>query len=403
MSVAPLPDRSNTAIGCIGCHVTWPYDEDPCQAMNVHLHLDRPDRCSIQWRQRGLGVWQPVKANRIVPVPLTSRWVHWFRCSGLEPDTAYEFRLEESNVLGWFRTMPHNLTRPIRIALTSDIFHTPETMDAHARLGGMSCYDPDVMIMAGDFAHDDGFRVERVEHFWRAWFTWCAGAGGRLIPLVSQIGNHDGGVDEDNRFMWLKPFDWIHYTYCFFPQPPGASDRTFGVIDVGSYLSVISLDTGHVHPVDHQTDWLADTLGQRCDGRLLLPSFHVSPYPGSYDYDDQGADRIRDEWGPLFFRAPGVRLAHSGHNHVYAWSPRIKVNRSHPEGVLYLGQGCGFGTRPRDLIHSPESCWWVADGAGANRDESIVRGFFGLILTPEGHQVGRYTSDGVLIRRERLG
>ena len=74
-------------------------------------------------------------------------------------------------------------------------------------------------------------------------------AKGRLIPMLACIGNHevDGGYKAKRAEcpQYLSVFDG------FF------TDTTYGVMDIGDYLSLVLLDTGHIAPDRRRADRLA--------------------------------------------------------------------------------------------------------------------------------------------------
>ncbi|MFT3921004.1 MAG: metallophosphoesterase [Myxococcales bacterium] len=95
---------------------------------------------------------------------------------------------------------------------------------------------------------------------------------GRLIPLISCIGNHevDGGYKgtREKSPSYLSVFDGLF------------REKTYDVLDFGDYLSLVLLDTGHIAPIaGEQTAWLAKTLAERQDRPHLIVANHVPAYP----------------------------------------------------------------------------------------------------------------------------
>jgi 3',5'-cyclic AMP phosphodiesterase CpdA len=175
-----------------------------------------------------------------------------------------------------------------------------------------------------------------------------------MIPMLSLPGNHEvaGGYKG-------KRSDAAHYLSVF----DGLfSETTFGVLDIGDYLSLVLLDTGHLAPIKGlQTDWLGSTLADRQDRRHLLVANHVPAYPSHRPSDKTGEDN-RKYWCPLFERY-NVDVVLEHHDHTFKRTHRMKDGLKDNNGVLYLGDGSWGQLRP---IKKPEDRPYLAAWAESN-------------------------------------
>ena len=133
------------------------------------------------------------------PMPHYPRLIHQAELTGLAPDTMYLFRVGESQQVYRFRTMPATMSRPVRFAVASDMFKRDE--DLAYMHGLVAAREPDFLIMAGDIAGDNGNPdfADRWVRFLGIGTEHLVGAGGRLIPCVPVIGNHEtpnGGFNQ---------------------------------------------------------------------------------------------------------------------------------------------------------------------------------------------------------------
>jgi hypothetical protein len=196
--------------------------------------------------------------------------------------------------------------------------------------------EPYFALLGGDLAYDNGRSPETFLRFLRNYSRHMVDPKGRLIPMLSCLGNHevDGGYGKgrDKAAQYLSVFDGF---YC---------EKSFGVLDVGDYLSLVLLDTGHISAIGgEQADWLETTLRARQDRRHLIVANHVPAYP-SYRAPEGSGDSLgtgeanRIHWCPLFekYKVDAV-LEH--HDHTFKRTHPITDGRPDKNGVLYLGDG----------------------------------------------------------------
>ncbi len=354
LPVVALEDRSAQPTGL---YLTW--QQDPTSTMTIDWHTD-PDfhpgepPTVVWYRAKGEEDWHATEGVQL-PFFGSYRTVHRVELTGLEAGTEYQFRLGDFEREYFFRTMPTDLSRPLRIAVGGDTLHSQDMMERTNRVA--MAYDPDFIIWGGDFAYADG----RADRFFRWYMFFDAilntliGDDGRVIPIVGCIGNHEvvnGGygrhADYEQTDEWREQIAPYFYGLMAFPGQPG-----YAVLDFGDYLSLVSLDTEHSNPIPGaQTEWLAEVLEERRDVPHLIPFYHSPAYP-SYR---GGGHLQRHNWVPLFDQN-NVRLVFENHDHTYKRTLPLRGNAVNPGGIVYIGDGA-WGVRTRPVRHEHE--WYMA-------------------------------------------
>ncbi len=116
--------------------------------------------------------------------------------------------------------------------------------------------------------YDYGRSVETSLAFLRNDSQHTVGRGGRLIPLVPCVGNHevDGGY---GRTRTAAPLFYALFDGLF-------PDTGYTALDFGDYPSLVLLDTGHTSAGGgDQADWLAGAPRARKDHPHLVVVNHV--------------------------------------------------------------------------------------------------------------------------------
>ena len=203
------------------------------------------------------------------PFSQTDLKVHRAELTGLEPGSEYQFQIGTDSPAYRFRTMPAKATNTIQFVSGGDC-GVGEHAIANNKLAARQ--EPHFILLGGDLAYDDGKSPATFLQFLRNYRAHTVDPAGRLIPMVSCMGNHEVqghfGKQRADGPNYLSVFDG------FYPE------RTFGVLDIGDYLSLVLLDTDHIAPVvGEQTDWLARTLADRQDRGHLIVANHVPAYP----------------------------------------------------------------------------------------------------------------------------
>jgi hypothetical protein len=301
------------------------------------------------------GSWnaQPTTAR---PYPMTDFKVFRAELTGLSPGTDYQFRIGKRSPVYRFRTMPARATDTIHFISGGDC-----GVNAHAVANNVQAarQDPMFAVVGGDLGYDNGRSVEVSLAFLRNYSRHMVGRGGRLIPMVTCIGNHevDGGYN--------KPRAKAPFFYTLFD---GLYPQTgFATLDFGDYLSLVLLDTGHTTPIGgEQADWLEKTLRARADHPNVLVVNHVPAYPSFRKMEGTAGkagtgEGNRKHWVPLFekYRVPVV-LEH--HDHTFKRTKPLLGGSASSIGVLYLGDGSWGRLR---APQSPEKLTYLAT---ASRD-----------------------------------
>jgi hypothetical protein len=291
-----------------------------------------------------VGRW-PSQATTAKPYPMTDLKVFRAELTGLSPGTDYQFRIGKDSPVYRFRTMPAKATDTIHFISGGDC-----GVNTHAVANNVSAarQDPMFALIGGDLGYDNGVSVETSLAFIRNYSRHMIGRDGRLIPLVTCIGNHEvaGGYGQPRA---KAPFFYALFDGLY-PETGYAS------LDFGDYLSLVLLDTGHTSKIaGDQADWLEKTLKARADHPNTLVVNHVPSYP-SYRPSDSTGSGSRQHWVPLFekYRVPVV-LEH--HDHTFKRTKPLLNGLVNDNGVLYLGDGSWGRLR---TPHTPEQLSYLA-------------------------------------------
>jgi hypothetical protein len=312
--------------------LTW--QRDPTTTMTVQWigPLASDEDSTISYAPLAEQAWR-VARTLVKPFPHTDLRV--FRCelTGLEPGGEYKFSVGGEKAAYRFRTMPAKTTNEICFVSGGDA-----GISDHAQASNVVAakQDPQFVLLAGDVAYDNNVAPDTVVKFFENYARALVDSSGRLIPLVTCLGNHEvkgqyGGTREDAA-SYLSLFDGFY------------SDLTYGALDIGDYLSLVLLDTGHIAKVaGEQTSWLEKTLAERQDRQHLIAVNHVPAYPSYHNFDGKDdknatpADQ-RAYWCPLFDKyRVDVVLEH--HDHTFKRTHPLVDGRVDKNGVVYLGDG----------------------------------------------------------------
>ncbi len=311
--------------------LTW--QRDPTTTMTVQwVGAAAAAATNVAYSEAGLDDWQARPAV-VRPYPQTDLRHYRAELTGLAPGTEYEFRLGPRAPAYRFRTMPARATDALTFISGGD-----SGVNAHAVANNIQAarQDPLFAVVGGDLGYDNGRSADVSLAYLRNYSRHMVGRGGRLIPLVAAIGNHevDGGYHKPRA---KGPFFYTLFDGLF-------RERSYATLDFGDYLSLVLLDTGHTSPIGgEQTDWLDKVLKARAEHPNVLVVNHVPAYPsyrkatGAKGKHGTGAHN-RKHWVPLFekYRVPVV-LEH--HDHTFKRTKPMLGGLADPRGVLYLGDG----------------------------------------------------------------
>jgi hypothetical protein len=333
--------------------LTW--QRDPTTTMTVQwLAPESSDDKSIRYQLVGSeSTAQGRTATK--PYPNTDLKVHRCELTGLAPGGEYEFQIGPQigppSPKYRFRTMPAKATDTIQFVTGGDSGIGRPAVKTN-RLAALQ--DPRFVLIAGDLAYDNGESPATFTKFLQNYHAELVDSDGRLIPMLSCIGNHEviGGYSarRDQSPQYLALFDGLF------------AERTFNVLDIGDYLSLVLLDTNHIAPVaGEQTAWLERTLADRQDRPHLVVANHVPAYPSYREpYASNGepgtGEDQRQNWSPLFERYKvDVVLEH--HDHTFKRTHPLTGGHRDKHGVIYLGDGSWGKLR---TPHTPEERPYLA-------------------------------------------
>jgi hypothetical protein len=347
--------------------VTW--NGDPTTTVSVDWHVAAgSDIPAVELRGPGMRRWRSYQGSA-VPFPYSTRTARRARIDRLRPGAVYELRVGGSRIYR-YRTMPARLTRPIRFATGGDTQAGLEQFGPMNRVA--AARDVDFVLFGGDLAYSNGDpRLVGREQTWYETVTrTLVTRSGRLIPVIAAIGNHEVFSSRDTteataqmmRETGVKRGDSPYYTALH----AHARERQYGVVDVGDYLSLVLLNTGHTAPVQGaQAEWLRGVLAERSTVRHVFPVYHVPGYPSVRAFDGSTSVLVREHWAPLFEEF-GVRVAFENHDHAYKRTHPIRAGRRDSTGVVYIGDGAwGAAPRPIGREHT-EPAWYLATAKSAN-------------------------------------
>jgi hypothetical protein len=209
-------------------------------------------------------------------------------------------------------------------------------VNAHAVANNVQAarQDPAFAVVGGDLGYDNGRSVATSLAFLRNYSAHMVGRGGRLIPLVACLGNHevDGGYGKgrDKAPFFYALFDGLY------------PDTGYAALDFGDYLSLVLLDTGHTSAIGgDQSDWLDTALRTRRDRPHVFVVGHVPAW----------------SWGRLRAPQPPEKLAHLAH---VSQEYHLSLHRLEGEERFHLALGesgrvmdvCRTGQRRAGLVRA---------------------------------------------------
>ena len=287
-------------------------------------------------------------AVRTKPFGNTEVMVHRCEFVGLAPGTEYLLQVGASGPVNRFRTMPTKATNAITWVSGGDCGTGPHAIGTNQIAAKQ---EPYFALIGGDLGYDNGTSAKTAITFLQNYSKHMVDPKGRLIPMVTCIGNHEvrGGYKgkRSDATYYLPLFDGLY------------RDATYGTLDFGDYLSLVLLDSGHVSAIGgEQTDWLRSALAEREDRPHLIVANHVPAYPsfrspGSSLPDSTSkllgtlglkalaggtGEENRKHWCPLF-ETHGVDAVLEHHDHTFKRTHPLIDGLVSKYGVPYLGDG----------------------------------------------------------------
>jgi len=363
-------------------YLTW--KDDPSTTMTIVWHTDTGSKPLALFSKSADGegwIEHTSSVERLCGSPIE---IYQSELTNLAPDTEYFFRLDDGP-LHRFRTLPDTLDRPLRVAVGGDAYQVKCIFEKINDT--VASQSPDFAIVGGDVAYSEGlstalrthlWRVERWEEFFRIWTKQMVTSEGRIIPIMSTIGNHDlkEGFDNPMRHKVLY--------YQMFPLP--RKGISYQKMKIGKDVCFFLLDSGHSYPPGGaQAEWLEKELKEEEDTSFKVPVYHIGAYPSETSYIHRGSKDIRKFWCPLFEKY-GVKVSIENDNHTFKRTFPIrdgKVDREN--GVIYVGDGA-WGVTPL----KPKRHWYLAKAAQTNC-------YWLVTFTKEGALYQAFNLEGQLI------
>lgn len=291
----------------------------------------------------------------VKPFPFSDRFYSRAQFTDLEPGTEYRFRIVGADQTEYrFRTLPDKLTEPLHYVSGGDVGVTPEAV---AGMKNAAAQDPAFAIIGGDIAYANGENPTPWVLLFRDWHKHMRDSEGRMIPLLTCIGNH-----EINKAVYrsgdFEPGEDAPFFYRLFSgrYKPG---HAYSVMDVGDYLSIVLADSDHSTPlVGEQTEWFDRVLAERQDKPHLFVYYHVPAWPSQRGVDDETGVLVREHWVPLMEKH-GVDAVFEHHDHTYKRTKPILNGEVHPEGLVYIGDGAWGRTR----TPNPQGKWFLENSS----------------------------------------
>ncbi|HEY1064526.1 MAG TPA: metallophosphoesterase family protein [Pirellulales bacterium] len=277
-------------------------------------------------------IWRPA-ATITKPFVGTDLLVHRCELTGLVPGTEYKFQVGSDKHEHRFRTMPAKMTNDFSFVSGGD-----SGVNSHAeatnRLAARQ--SPHFVLLDGDLAYDNGKAPDVFLGFVKNYSRDMIDPQGRMIPLIPGIGNHEVngsyGAKRAGATSYLSVFDGLY------------PEKTYTALDFGDYLSLVTLDTGHIEPIaGEQTAWLEKTLADRQERSHLIVAGHVPAYPSYRALDTSEKEKgtgieQRKHWCPLFERY-NVDFVLEHHDHTFKRTHPLLDGRPDKNGIVYLGDG----------------------------------------------------------------
>jgi hypothetical protein len=279
------------------------------------------------------------------PFGNTAVKVHRAELTGLTPGTEHLLQLGTDAQVYRFRTMPAKATDTFTWVSGGDCGTGPHAIGTNLIAARQ---EPYFALIGGDLGYDNGTSARTALQFLMNYSRHMTDPKGRLIPLVTCVGNHEvrGGYKgkRQDATYYLPLFDGLY------------PETTYAALDFGDYLSLVLLDTGHVSAVGGaQADWLDSALAERADRPHLIVANHVPAYPsyrapGAAPGEKKGkavgtGEENRKHWCPLFEKH-GVDAVLEHHDHTFKRTHPLIDGLKDRYGVPYLGDGSWGMLRP---------------------------------------------------------
>ncbi|HPO12821.1 MAG TPA: metallophosphoesterase family protein [Candidatus Hydrogenedentes bacterium] len=367
-------------------HTYLTYSDDPTTSIDINVFIERKvpkvtlfyDTESRKGEQAKYAQQMDLPYIQTMLEILDGRACYVAALKNLKPNTLYYFVVGDEKygytVERSFRTLPGG-NAPLRFINGGDMGVSRRT-EKLLKLAGEQ--DPDFGIIGGDIPYSNGWLGEYKdwERWFKNWDKYMVGRDGRMIPIVTAVGNHEVNHYETDRLEIKSP----DYLSLFGRQGSATYHSRRFSDDVVFFV----LDSGHLAPQDGaQAEWLAQELEKYRDVKYKFACYHVPLYPTHRPYDGGGSELERKCWGPLFDKYC-LTVSFEAHDHVFKRSKPLKGNQVVENGTVYVGDGT-FGVDPREVDPTPR--WY-------NEKEGSYAHFWLVNVRPEGVALKAIDEDG---------
>jgi hypothetical protein len=387
------------------CHVYATLPSNTSEAVFINAHTDY-DVDSVTVAYDRLDYYNANASLRYNAVSSTykldfedkgRRAVHTTLLYNLEPETEYYYQIIYDNTTYFssnYKTLPSKGTHsPIVMAIGGDVGSSdigPSVTSSLSKNG------PDVMIVGGDAAYDDGIQACYYSWDMYLWgFEKYNAQVNRTIPFIVSVGNHDVGFNAMSEAK-LNKIELPLY-FAFLPQHLKVDNSTgqevVGVPDVherrtrfyhliGNMLH-FSLDSGYVETYENQAVWMREILPQY-EGYTKFGNYHVPIYPACVNVMDTSQEHLqvaKENFVPVFedFKFKAI---FENHVHVFKKTFPLKQGVVDPNGVVYFGDG-NWGITPNGCIEDGE----LENKTGIHEAASSRRHVWVLKLNDTGYDI----------------
>lgn len=329
---SPLLAKSDdTSVWC-----SW--KSDPTTTMTVQWISKKSDTNNdVKYRVKNSTKWQHAKATHSAMPDKRPFVVHKVELKNLKPNTFYRFQVGKGSKTFMFRTMPKDLSSPIRFVTGGDAYHN-SFKKYQAMCRQVAKENPRFVIIGGDIAYSAAKKEGQEDwgkwkNFFSSWSKLMVDKEGCKIPLLVTIGNHEV-TGRYQRSLNDAPFYKLFF------------ERSTYDISFGSYLHLTFLDSSHTQPIKgKQTEWLKKTLKKNRHHLHRFCVYHVGAYPSQGNINFAASKQVRKHWVPLFEKYR-VHACFESHDHAYKRTFPLINGKKKEGGVVFFGDGC-WGVTPR--------------------------------------------------------
>ena len=331
------------------------------------------------------------------------RNIHTVLLANLTPNTNYTFQINwNNNEIGSqynFSTQPDiNSLKTITIISGGDVGYTSL---ARSMIGVARQNNPDLILIGGDFAYDNGVQSCYYAFDQLLWYIEnnIFIPMQNLVPMVISIGNHEVGLNsisgynfeinqESPLFFFFFPQNSVSDQYGN-PQVPSLTQRLSYHYHTFGNILLTSLDTGYVTPYSgEQYQWLVN-VSNSYSNYVKMSIYHVPIYSPEYSVGEElqsSSDLEAQEQGLGYFIPVFDQFNYSAvfenHCHIFKRTFPLKYNLENPNGTVYFGEGM-WGVSNNMNIDK------LNNATGIFEVYEIVNNIWKLVIYPD---VSQYTN-----------